>query len=130
MPHLEMVHLVDPAQEIWDRIGDISNVQIAYSSVLLGIYIRPEKTKSGLHLPDNYRDEDKFQGKVCLVLKKGPMAFQNTDTMDFGGFSVNVGDWVVIRPSDGWAISIHKTECRMVSDTGIRMVIKNPDDVW
>ena len=130
MPHLSMVHDEDPKAVIARKIGDLSDKAIPYSNILIAIYQRPEKTASGLHLPDNYRDEDKYQGKVGLVMKVGPMAFRDTEGVSFGGFSVKEGDWVVIRASDGWALSVNKVECRMVSDAAIKMVIQNPDDVW
>lgn len=130
MPPMVMQHISDPAEDLRKKIGDLSDIEVTYSSVLLGIYFHPTVTAGGIHIAPITIDEDKHQGKVCLVLKKGPLAFKDTDTVSFNGFSVEVGDWVVIRTSDGWAINVRNTDCRMVSDTGIRMVIKNPDDVW
>ncbi len=130
MPQVNMKHDFDPRQTITDKVGDISKIQVTYSQVLIGIYMRPTKTASGIYLSDQTIDEDKYQGKVGLVLKKGPLAFKNTDAVDFHGFEVEEGDWVVIRPSDGWAISIHGQDCRMVSDAGIRMVVDAPDAIW
>jgi co-chaperonin GroES (HSP10) len=130
MPQMAMLHNEDPADAIWRSIGDLSGVEVPYSQVLLGIYKRPPKTVSGIHLPDQVLDEDRYQGKACLVLKVGPMAFVDTDDVKFGNFKVCVGEWIVIRPSDGWAVSIHGADCRIVNDVAIRLVVKSPDIVW
>ena len=77
MPYMRMQHDVDPVKQMLDEIGDLSNIEVFNNQVLLGIYIRPVKTRGGIMLTDNYRDEDKWQGKVGLVLKKGPTAFMD-----------------------------------------------------
>ena len=64
MPFMIMQHETDPAKAILDEIGDISNVEVFNNQLLVAVYIRPEKTKSGLLLPGQTRDEDKFQSKV------------------------------------------------------------------
>jgi co-chaperonin GroES (HSP10) len=133
MPQVQMIHARDPADEIWERIGGadaLNNVQVLYSQVLVAIYKRPDKTVSGIHLPDQTRDEDRYQGKACLVLKCGPQAFVDADDVKFHGQSVGPGDWIVIRPSDGWAITINKTDCRIVNDVAIKLKINEPDIVW
>jgi co-chaperonin GroES (HSP10) len=130
MPQMAMVHDIDPAQVIKDKVGDLSGVRIAYSNVLIGIYMRPEKTKGGLYVPDQYRDEDIYQGKAGLVLKLGDLAFRDADDVSFNGFLVKPGDWIVIRPSDGWPVSINGQHCRIVSDAGVKMVVDSPDLVW
>lgn len=130
MPQRAMQHDVDPRQVILDKIGDLSDIKVMYSQVLLGIYERPAKTKSGIIFTDQHRDEDLFQGKICMVLKMGPLAFQDTDDVQFHGQKVEVGDWVSIRTSDGWALNIRGQACRMVSDTGIRLVVEDPDSVY
>ena len=41
---------VDPAQQLIDKIGFIDDVGIPVNSVLLAIYLMPEKTKSNILL--------------------------------------------------------------------------------
>jgi co-chaperonin GroES (HSP10) len=108
----------------------VDKIDVTFSQILIGIYKRPEKTKSGIILTDDTRAEDEFQGKVGLVVKVGPMAYRDTDDVQFEGFKVKVGDWVVIRASDGWPLKIGKTLCRMIPDTGVRIVIPEPDLIW
>lgn len=130
MQQLAMSHEVDPKQTVLDTVGDLSGIEVMYSQVLIGIYIRPNKTRGGIILTDETRGEDRYQGKTGLVLKMGPLAFKDTADVEFHGQKVDVGDWVVIRASDGWALSVNKQDCRMVSDAGIRMVIQSPDSVY
>jgi co-chaperonin GroES (HSP10) len=130
MPFMIMEHATDPKQKLLDDIGDISAFDIFNNQILIAIYIRPSKTKSGIYLSDQSREEDKVQGKVGLVVKKGPAAFVDETSEWFKDISVEVNDWVVIRPSDGWAITVNNVLCRIVDDTAVRGKIDVPDRVW
>jgi len=130
MPFMIMQHETDPKQKLLDDIGDISAFEIFNNQILIAIYIRPNKTKSGIYLSDQSREEDKVQGKVGLVVKKGPAAFVDETSEWFKDISVEVNDWVVIRPSDGWAITVNNVLCRIVDDTAVRGKIDVPDRVW
>lgn len=130
MPMMEMVHQDDPAELIFNRIGDLSDFVIFGNQVLLGVYERPEKTKSGLYLSDQTRNEDKYQGKAGVVLKKGPTAFVSDSNYDFKGQNVEVGDWVSIFISDGRPLIINKQLCRIVEDQYIRLKIPAPDVIF
>lgn len=130
MPFMIMEHATDPKQKLLDDIGDISAFEIFNNQILIAIYIRPNKTKSGIYLSDQSREEDKVQGKVGLVVKKGPAAFVDDTSEWFKDISVEVNDWVVIRPSDGWAITVNNVLCRIVDDTAVRGKVDAPDRVW
>jgi co-chaperonin GroES (HSP10) len=126
-----MRHKIDPAKDLWDKIGDLKGIRDLYfGEIMVAIYQRPEQTASGLYLSDKTRDEDKFQGKVGLVLKKGPRAFEDEGDIKFHGQNVEIGDWVVFRPSDGWQWNVNKVECRMLRDVDIKARISAPDTVW
>jgi len=130
MPPMKMKHAVDPKKEILDEIGDIKEVEIFNNQILVGVYIRPQKTASGIILTDKTIDEDKYQGKVGLVLKMGPDAFVDETGKWFKNMKIKVGDWVVFRPSDGWAIDINSKRCRILDDVAVRGRVKSPDIVW
>jgi len=130
MPPMKMQHAVDPAQEIRDAVGNLKDVELFNMQVLVGIYIRPQKTKSGIILTDKTVEEDRYQGKVGLVLKAGPSAFVDETGKWFNGETVKVGDWVVFRPSDGWAVSINGQPCRILDDLSIKARVKEPDMIW
>lgn len=129
-PVMSMIHDTDPVDEIVNRIGDLSDVVIPANKVLLGIYMRPSKTKSGLHIPDKYREEDFYQGKAGLVLKCGPAAFKGSWKVE--AFEPKIGDWVAFRPSDGFKIDIRSQEghCILLEDTSIQLILPAPDLVF
>lgn len=129
MPFMRMEHAVDPRKAIWDELGNIDDVELFNNQVLVAVYIRPNKTKSGIMLSDGTRDEDKWQGKVGMIVKSGPSAFRADDEW-FKDTQVNVGDWVVLRPGDGWNVIVHGVMCRIISDIDLRGRVKAPDSVW
>jgi co-chaperonin GroES (HSP10) len=127
---MKMTHDIDPRDKIWKEIGKIDNVRIYNNQVLIAIYERPEKTASGIFTTQQYRDEDKWQGKVGLVVKKGPTAFVDDEGKWFQQQNIKVGDWVVFRPSDGWPLTVNGKMCRMLEDINLKGDIDHPDDVW
>jgi co-chaperonin GroES (HSP10) len=130
MPFMTMDHGSDPKASILKDIGDLSTIELFNNQVLVAVYVRPNKTKSGIYLPDATVDEDKIQGKVGLVVKKGPMAFVDASEQWFTDIEVNESDWVIFRPSDGWNISVNNMTCRILEDTAVRGKITSPDQVW
>jgi len=134
MTILAMHHENDPKQAIIDAVGDLSPATVMHNELLVGVYIRPDsyKTKTGheIFLTQNFREEDKFQGKVGVVLAKGPLAFVDDADIQFHGQDVNVGDWIVFHSGDGWSLTIRGVLCRMVRDNAVRMIVPTPDFVY
>ena len=130
MPPMKMAHATDPKTELLNEVGNIKEVEIFNNQILCAIYIRPQKTASGIILTEKYVDEDKYQGKVGLVLKMGPEAFVDESGKWFKNMKIKVGDWVVFRPSDGWSVSINGKSCRILDDVAIRGRVKSPDIIW
>lgn len=130
MPAALMSHIEDPANEIRKRIGDISKIEVLHNQILVGVYIRPEKTKGGILLTSQTRDEDRYQGKAGLVLKKGPLAFVDDDNNKFHGQNVDVGDWVFYRVSDGFPLVLNGTLCRLLEEVHVKGRIPSPDVVF
>lgn len=121
---------VDPKQTILNCLGDMSNFEIFHNQILVATYVRSNVTRGGIIRPDDNVKEDEYQGKVGLVVKKGPTAFLDQDDEAFLGQDVQVGDWVVYRVGDGWALNIKDTACRILTDRTVRMRIKNPSDIY
>jgi len=130
MPYMRMEHANDPKKAILEEIGSIDDINVFNNQILVAIYMRPEKTKSGIILTDDTRSEDRYQGKVGLVLKKGATAFVDPDNKWFVDTNVEIGDWVYFRVTDGWSVNVHGVSCRILEDTDIRGSIKYPDTVW
>lgn len=130
MSLMKMVHAVDPRQELFDKVGIIDDMRIFNNWVLCAVYKRPEKMASGVYLPEDYRKEDEYQGKVGLVLKKGPYCFVDDDKYSFGDQNIEIGDWVAFRSSDGWSLTVNGVLCRMLQDIHIRLAPPTPDMVF
>lgn len=102
------------------------NIEVFHNQVLVGIYMAPGVTKGGIILTDKTRAEDQWQGKVGLVLAKGPLAFLNDARNDFKDQNVEQGQWVIYRVSDGFPIDINGVHCRLIEDIHIRGRITDP----
>jgi len=123
----------DPKQAILDTVGDLAGIHLMGDTVLIGTYIRPEKTSGGIYRPANNVQEDVFQGKVGLLVRLGPDAFEDTEdyTFNFGDAGKpKVGDWVVYKVGDAWPLSVRGLPCRYIRDIGIRMKIDDPSLIF
>lgn len=127
----EVAESADPKQAILDKVGSaLDSVDVMYNMVLLGIYIRPSKTKGGIIRPDANVEEDVWQGKVGLVLKCGTQSFVDDPGFTFGGERAELGEWVVFRVGDAWSLVVNGYPCRLVKDTAIRMKVKDPNVIF
>lgn len=129
MPHMPMAHDKDPKLSILEELGDLSNVELFHNQVLLAVYLRPTKTKSGLYLTDKHVDEDRYQSKVGLLVKKGSRAFEQ-DGVWFEGLTFKEHDWLIFRPSEGWSITVNNVLCRIFDDVNIKGRVDHPDAVY
>lgn len=112
-----------------EEIGDLSGIEVYFNNILVATYIRPVKIGSIIR-PDLNIDEDNYQGKVGLVLKKGPMAFKDDESITFDGLNVHEGDYVVYRVGDGWDVTVNGVACRMLVDRNIRMRVQDPEVIF
>ena len=107
-------------EEIVAGIGQaLDEFEVFHNQVLVGIFIREAKTDGGLILPTSTQNEDRYQGKSAVVLKKGPWAFVDTDSIQFKN-DVSVGDWIIHRVSDGSPIDINGIACKLIEDVHIK----------
>lgn len=128
---MDMLHTLDPAESLLDELdGRQDAIKPLGSGVLVAVYVRPNKTKGGILLTDKSQDEDKFQGKVGLVLKLGPLAFADDDTHRFGGDIPQPGDWVVYNVGETFAFNMGDVRCRIVEDVAVRAITSRPDMVY
>ena len=131
MPQMFMEQAPEAAKAaVLADLGDISGVVLDLNYVLIAIYERPDKTKSGIFLSDKTRREDKWQGKAGLIVKLGPGVDTNDGNIDFCGRRLAVGDWVALQPSEGWPVNINGKDCRIAPDYRIFLRIPRPDMVW
>jgi co-chaperonin GroES (HSP10) len=104
--------------------------QVLHSQVLCLTYVQPSVTEGGIHIPDRGIEEDRFQGKIFLVVAMGAGAFKDDKIAQFHGASIQPGDWVLARPSDGMELFINGNSVRLFEDVDIRMKIEQPKRYW
>lgn len=120
----------DPKKAIIDAVGDLSGTKVAADLVLLGTFIRNEKTSGGIIRPKEVLQEDEFQGKVGVVLKTGPLAYGDWEDDAERGNMAELHTWVVYAIKDAWPVQINGTACRFVPYDKIRMQVPKPDMVF
>lgn len=127
----------DPKRALLDSLDMRHNgIHMMRSQVLVATYIEPDRTPGGIIKPDRTIAENRFQGKVGLVLKLGPFAFKDDGRINFGGVDAKEMDWVMVRPADGWEIfSVDATgkagtSCRIFNDTDIKARLDDPALVY
>ena len=121
---------VDQKKAIFDTVGDLKGVKLLWNLVLVAVYIRPERTTGSIIRPFDNVVEDLWQGKVGLMLKHGPKAYQDDEYNRFNGEKVEVGEWCAMRINDAWQCEINGVGCRVLEDSQIKMVIEDPTIVF
>ncbi len=131
----------DPREALLRSAGPLTDYEVFHNLVLVATYIRPPLMMKDVHgkpVEFHYTDktlaEDRFQGKIGLVLKVGPTAFTDGGGKWYGGVVVEPGDWVMYRPSDGIELFIkdHAGQtndglpCRLLSDDVILGRVTGP----
>src|SRR5713226_4533687 len=118
---------IDPRQALRDALGsNVDDIEVFHNLVLVATYIEPEQTPGGIYKPDRTLAENRFQGKCALVLKCGPLAFQDCAVAQFGGVVIEPGDWVFVRPNDGLEMFLgcpqasDGVSCRLFEDVNIK----------
>lgn len=119
----------DPKQTILNKVGSLDGFHLMGNQVLVGVYVRDKI--GNIIVSDTTKLEDEFQGKVGLILKTGPKAFDREYQEKYGDRVVpKVGDWVTFKVYDSWQQKINKEPCRQMEDTKIRAVVSQPDMVY
>lgn len=128
MRALEMVHDIDPRAVIEGAVvGLIDEIEPMLNTIVVGTYIRPERTKGGIILSDKSRGEDEYKGKIGLVLKVGPLAFRDDAAFKWPERTPKVGDWIAFRVMDGDQFILGKQPCRLLKDSAVKMIVARPD---
>lgn len=125
----------DPVKAVLDAIGDkIEGIEVFGSRVLCATYIGPDRSAGGILFTDRKLLESRFQGKIFLVLKVGPIAFQDDAINKFGGLKAAPLEWVIANPSDGYELFTvdegAAVACRIFEDTTIKGKVNNPEIVY
>jgi co-chaperonin GroES (HSP10) len=126
-------YAADPKGFLLDRCAWAKQVTVFHNWVITATYFLPHKIGSGkvtLILPDSVHDEALYQGKVGVVIAKGPLAFRDDDHIKFYDQTVEIGDWVVFDIMEGRQFTMDRIHCRRLKDTQIVMRIPDPRLVY
>lgn len=128
---VELAHSQDDARTaIRKAVGDLSEFKVLDDLVLVGTFIRAAKTKGGILLPEKSLDEDRFQGKAGLVLKKGPTAFKYSGPFPYEGPAPEEGDWIMYRNSDSWECGLNGVSVRFIRSEDVKAIIPRPEMIY
>lgn len=119
---------VDPRAEIKKWTKGIDKEYVLSGRVIVATYARPAKTTGGIILTDNLRQEDVYQGSCGMIVALSEDSFKYADGgYKFEGIPPKLFDFVIYRAADGMSISYNKASCRILRDSSIMCVTKNPD---
>lgn len=111
-------------------VGDLTSVDVLSDMVLVGTYIRNERTIGGIIRPQENVKEDEHQGKVGLVLKAGPLAYADWEDDDSRGDNARLHSWVVYQGTHTWPLQLNGVPCRLVPYEKLRMRLTDPTLVF
>lgn len=123
-------------KETWENVGDLRDFNLFPTDVLVAHFERTKLPGSTLFAARQTKTEDRFQGKVGLILKLGTQAYVDAIDAKFHGFSPRAGDWAVYKNTDGREMDIvaagkvTKTLVRVLKDGEIYLTVNRPDRVW
>jgi len=115
-------YIEDPKQFLLDRCALWMNAITVYHNwIITATYYLPpwQDLPSGfrLHFPEKVFDEALWQGKIGLVVAKGPLAFLSEGGVDFHGQDAAIGDWVQYDIMEGRQFTMDRVHCRRLKDT-------------
>lgn len=123
----------EEAKRIFAKVGDLSDVRLFGNRVMVAKFIRTTLGRGYLQAAPGTKTEDKWQGKIGLVIKKGTTAFVDDGDFTWHGDDVNVGDWVLFQYGDGTDIDLcpkGSTElipCKVLKEGEIEGIVPRPD---
>jgi co-chaperonin GroES (HSP10) len=109
--------------------SDFEECTVLNNQVVMAIYSEPTTSKGGIIVPEERRKESEYQGKTGLIIAMGPLAYEE-DGQWWRGKKPKLGDWIVIRASDGWRLDLYGVQCRQFDDTLTRLIVPHPEAVW
>lgn len=131
-------YIADPKKYLLERCEKfIKNVEIVHNNLILATYFLPpwHQFKSGAKLfrADISIVEDIYQGKVGLLIAKGPMAFVDDPGAGraFFGQTIEIGDWIVFdRSSGSRQLQLNGVHCRRLKDVEVVGKTTDPSMVY
>lgn len=144
---VRVVHEVDQKELIWDQCGSyLKGLQPLADRVLVVMYERTNqgdgkeaKTPGGIIVVKSQNrtgaaEQDKYQGRLGLVMALGPLAFKTDATHDWGGVTPKVNDWVMFDSISNFSPFDlpNDRRARFISDSAIEAIVPDEtfDAIW
>jgi hypothetical protein len=124
----------DPKEVIMKALdGALDHMPNIYGGRVL-VATAPTPNKRGLlWVPDKTKGEQRWQGKVGLVLAFGPSAFKydpQFPSYPWEGPKPSVGDWVYYRTQDTSEFGVNGVSCRYVNDDMVYGSVDDIECIW
>ncbi len=87
-----------------------------------------EKTKSGLYLPDQTKQDENTASLIAQVLEVGPDAYRDQVRFPSGPWC-SKGDYIILRSYSGTRIKIEGEEYRLINDDTPEAVVPDPQKI-
>lgn len=125
----------DPRSFLLDRCALWADGCVVFHNwIITATYFLPdyEQFASGTKIfrPESTQDEALWQGKVGLVIAKGPLAFVDDASVKFRGQNVEIGDWLLYDILEARQFTIERVHCRRFKDTQVIMQVQDPRSVY
>ena len=137
----------DQRRQIFKDLGNLEQYQLLDDDVVVAIYAESNVLAAGKRADgsvyqlvgtDNRTTESRYQGKVGVLVVKGPTAFKfYNNGQPYEGITPDIGDWVVFWPSDGRELFLsdldtkdHNVTCRKFHWASIKMRVSDPRIVY
>jgi hypothetical protein len=131
-----------------DLLPRVEAMDLQRNRCLVASYVKPNITPGGIIIPAKTGEEDRWQGKVGLLIKTGPSAFHFDEVVAYAeadGSSYEAariefglpreGDWVAYRTSETHEIGIEVeagvyASCRIIHDDSVIMRLDDPRAIY
>ena len=121
----------DPKEAVKAALGEaLTSFDALFgNAVLLVTAPIMAKSRGGIIYADKTKSEERFQGKVGLVVLLGEVAFDDAVIWPNENTRPLVGDWVFYRNADSHECKINGISCRVIKDHLIIGKVSTPDAI-
>ncbi len=132
-------YAADPKAYLMARCADfVKTIKLDCQRIIVATYFTPQfvtiKGADGKPMPfflsTKTTDESMWQGRVGLLIAKGPMAWVSDQRVSFGSTTHEVGSWVLFDRQDGRQTAINRVHCRVLRDVDVWGETSDPRAVY
>lgn len=145
---LRVVHKTDPKKVIYDDVGHLlKGFEPLADRILVVVYERGNQgkdvetvTPGGIIVVETSNGvlrEDKWQGRVGLVVAVGPIAFKSDASHQWGDRTPKIGDWVMFDTTNTSPFDLplkdgRHRRARFVQDVYVEAIVPEAtfDAIW